>query len=248
MGRIRFALRSLAKAPLLSLVVVLSLGLGIGVTTAIFSLMHQVVLSALPIPHPEQIVMLTAPGDFRNGRSQDNDSGGQEYIFNWHTFRELEKSNPVADVAGFCMFSGNLAFSRQTVSGSFQLVSGPYFSILGVRPYAGRLIESQDDVPGGGNPVAVVSWRYFHEKLGGEMSVLNQTVKVNGQPFTIVGIAPPGFIGTTVGSEASIYVPMSFKPHLTEGWDGTDKLADYWVYLLARLKAWSISYSGRDRA
>jgi hypothetical protein len=85
MRRIRFAFRSLAKAPLLSLVVVVSLGLGIGVNTAIFSLLHQVVLSALPIPHPEQIVLLTAPGEFKNGSSSDNDSGGMDYIFNWRT-------------------------------------------------------------------------------------------------------------------------------------------------------------------
>ena len=236
MRRIRFALRCLSKAPLLSLVVVASLGLGIGVNTAIFSLLHQVVLSVLPIPHPERIVMLTAPADLKNGRSWDNDSGDMNYIFNWHTFRELEKHTEVADVAGFRSFPGNIAFARQSTSGQLMLVSGRYFSTLGVQPFAGRLIAPEDDIPGGGNPVAVISWRYFNEKLGGEMSVLTQTVKVNGQPFTVVGIAPPRFTGTTVGVEPGIYVPMSFKPRLTEGWDGTDKFADYWVYLLARLK------------
>ncbi|MDR3700649.1 MAG: ABC transporter permease [Candidatus Sulfopaludibacter sp.] len=235
MGRIRFALRSLAKAPLLSLVVVASLGLGIGVNTAIFSLLHQVVLSSLPIPHPEQLVLLSAPGDLKNGRNWDDDSGGQDYIFNWHTFRELERHTDVARVVGFRTFPGNLAFSRQTVSGVSMLVSGRYFSVLGVQPFAGRLIGPEDDIPGGGNPVADLSYRYFHDKLGGDTGILNQTVKVNGQPFTIVGITPPNFTGTTVGREASVFVPMSFKPHLTEGWDGTDKLADYWVYLLARL-------------
>ncbi len=236
MGRIRFALRSLAKAPLLSLVVVTSLGLGIGVNTAIFSLLHQVVLSSLPIPHPEQLVLLTAPGDLKNGRSSDDDSGDQDYIFNWHTFRELERHNDAARVVGFRTFPGNLAFSRQTVSGTFMLVSGRYFPVLGVQPFAGRLVGPEDDIPGGGNPVADVSYRYFHDRLGGDTGILNQTVKVNGQPFTIVGITPPNFTGTTVGREANIYMPMSFKPHLTEGWNGTDKLADYWVYLLARLK------------
>ncbi len=236
MGRIRFALRSLAKAPLLSLVVVASLGLGIGVNTAIFSLLHQVVLSALPIPHPEQLALLTSPGDLKHGRTADDDSGGQDYIFNWRTFRELEKHTEAADVVGFRTFQSNIAFSRQTVSGSMMLVSGRYFSVLALQPFAGRLIAQEDDVPGGGNPVAVLSWRYFHEKLGGEMDVLNQTVKVNGQPFTIVGIGPRNFSGTTVGDDASVFLPMSFKPHVTEGWDGTDKLADYWVYLLARLK------------
>jgi len=236
MGRIRFALRCLSKAPLLSLVVVASLGLGIGVNTAIFSLLHQVVLSALPVPHPQQIVMLTAPGNLKNGRSSDNDSGDMNYIFNWHTFRGLEKHTEAADVAGFRSFPGNIAFARQSASGQLMMVSGRYFSILGVQPFVGRLIASEDDNPGGGNPVAVVSWRFFNAKLGAAMSVLNQTVKVNGQPFTVVGIAPPHFTGTTVGVEPDVYVPISFKPRLTEGWDGTDKFADYWVYLLARLK------------
>ena len=236
MGRIRFALRSLRRAPLLSLVVVASLGLGIGVNTAIFSLLHQVVLSALPVPHPEQLVLLSSPGDLKNGRTSDNDSGNADYIFNWHTFRELEKHKELADIAGFCTFPANLAFSRQTVTGSLMTVSGRYFQVLGVQPLAGRLIAPEDDITGGGNPVAVLSWRYFHDKLGGDMSLLNQSVKVNGQPFTIVGIAPPKFTGTTVGSEPSVFVPISFKPVLTEGWNGTDKLGDYWVYLVGRLK------------
>jgi putative ABC transport system permease protein len=236
MGRIRFAFRSLAKAPLLSLVVVLSLGLGIGVNTAIFSLLHQVVLSTLPIPHPEQLVLLTSPGEFKNGRSSDDDSGNMDYIFNWRTFRELEKHTEAATVAGFRRFNSNIAFSRQTVSGSMMLVSGGYFTVMGVRPFVGRLIGPEDDVPAGGNAVAVLDYRYWRDKLGGGMDVLNQIVKVNGQPFTVVGVAPPNFTGTTVGSEPNIFLPISFKPHLTEGWDGTDKLADYWVYLLARRK------------
>jgi putative ABC transport system permease protein len=188
MRRIRFAFRSLAKAPLLSLVVILSLGLGIGVNTAIFSLLHQVVLSALPIPHPEQLVLLTSPGEFKNGRSSDDDSGGMDYIFNWRTFRELEKHTETATVAGFRTFNSNIAFSRQTVSGSMMLVSGRYFAVMGVQPLMGRLIGPEDDIPGAGNPVAVLDYRYWREKLGGDMDVLNQTVKVNGQPFTVVGV------------------------------------------------------------
>src|SRR5215471_7093875 len=98
--RIKFALRSLSQAPLLSTVVVLSLGLGIGVNTAIFSLLHQVVLTSLPVPHPEQLAVLTSPGDLKHGATSDNDSGGQEFIFNWRTFRELEKHTEAASVAG----------------------------------------------------------------------------------------------------------------------------------------------------
>jgi putative ABC transport system permease protein len=234
MSRIRFALRTLAKSPLLSLVVILSLGLGIGVNTAIFSLLHEVVLSALPIPHPEQIVLLTSPGDLKHGRTQNGDAGGMDYVFNWRTFRELEKHTEAASVAAFCTMSSNIAFSRQTVRGEMMLVSGEYFPVLGIQPYAGRLIDAKDDAPG--NAIAVIGYRYWRDKLGADPSVLNQTIKVNGQPFTVAGIAPSNFIGTTVGTDPSVYVPISFKPHLTEDWNGTDKLDDYWIYLLARLK------------
>ena len=159
-----------------------------------------------------------------------------DYIFNWRTFRELEKHTEAAVVAGFRAFPSNIAFISQTVTGPVMLVSGRYFGVVGVQPFLGRLIRPEDDVPGGGNPVAVVGYRYWREKLGGAPDVLNQSLKVNGRPFTVIGIAPPGFVGTTVGNDVGVFLPMSFKPHLTEGWDGTDKLADYWVYLLARLK------------
>jgi putative ABC transport system permease protein len=115
------------------------------------------------------------------------------------------------------------------------LISGRYFSVVGVQPFIGRLIGPEDDTAGGGNPIAVLDYRFWRNKLGADVAVLNQAIKVNGQPFTVVGIAPPSFIGTTVGDEASVFLPISFKPSLTQGWDGTDKLAHYWVYLIARL-------------
>src|SRR5258708_28372946 len=140
MRRVRFALRSLARAPMLSLLVTLSLGLGIGVNTAIFSLLHQVVLSKLPVPHPEQLVLITSPGDLKNGRSWDNDSGGMDYIFNWRTFRELERQTEAAAVAGFRAFPSNIAFTSQTMAGSVMLVSGRYFGVLGVQPFWGACL------------------------------------------------------------------------------------------------------------
>ena len=237
MGQLRFAVRSLAKAPLLSFVVVASLGLGIGVNTAIFSLLHQVVLSALPAPHPEQLVLITSPPEFKKeGSSWDNDSGGLPFIFNWRTFRELERHSDAATVAGFRDFPSNIAFARETIAASSMLVSGEYFSVMGVKPVIGRLIGPADDVPGAGNAVAVLDYRYWRDKLSSDPGVLNQTVRVNGQPFTVVGIAQPGFSGTTVGHESSLFIPMALTSRVTEGWNGADKLNEYWVYLLARLK------------
>src|SRR3954447_16812600 len=111
MGRIRYAIRSLAKAPMLSFVVILSLGLGIGANTAIFSLLHQMVLASLPLPHPEQLVLVTSPSEFKSGRSSTNDSGGGDYIFSFPVFRALEKnSQALAGLAGFRMVGANIAF------------------------------------------------------------------------------------------------------------------------------------------
>ena len=143
MARLRYALRSLAKAPLLSLVVILSLGLGIGANTAIFSLLHQVVLSSLPVERPDELAMVTAPGEFKGGRSATNDSGGMDYIFSYPVFRGLEEhAQGVAGFAGFRDIGANLSFRNQTVSQSIELVSGGYFSTLGVKAVIGRPITA----------------------------------------------------------------------------------------------------------
>src|ERR1043166_505815 len=233
MARIRFALRSLAKAPLLSLVVVLSLGLGIGANTAIFSLLHQVVLNSLPVERPEELAILHAPEEFKNGRSSSNDSGGMNSVFSYPMFRGLEE----AGVAAFRFLGANVGYAKQTISGSVTVVSGGYFPTLGVRPMIGRTITPEDDLAGGGNAVAVLGYGYWHDRLGADPNVLNQPVRINGHAFTIVGVAPRDFTGMTLGSETDTYVPLSFKPQLTPNWDGTKRWNDYWLYLFPRVKA-----------
>src|SRR6516164_11852644 len=216
MSRTRYALRSLAKAPLLSLVVVVSLGLGIGANTAIFSLLHQLVLASLPVPHPEELVALMSSNEFKNGRASSNDSGNTNYTFSYPFFRELEKNGSgVAGLAAFRNLGANLAFAHQTIAGSVNVVSGRYFQVLGVQPRIGRAITPDDDRPGAGNPVAVLGYGYWSDRLGARTDVLNQTIRINGQPFTIVGVAPKGFGGPTLGQNPSVFVPMSFKPLLT---------------------------------
>jgi putative ABC transport system permease protein len=223
---------------MLSLVVVLSLALGIGANTAIFSLLHQLVLSSLPVQRPEELFLLTSPGDFKDGRSSSDDSGDQNFIFSYPVFRALEKnSQAVAGLAGFRHIGANLSFGKQTVSGGIDVVSGQYFPLLGVRPLIGRAIAPEDDgAPGGGNPVTVLGYGYWHDKLGGRPEILNQPLRVNGQMFTVVGVLPKEFTGTTLGQEPDAYVPMSFKPLLTPNWNGTDRYNDYWIYLVGRLK------------
>src|SRR5579863_1804893 len=159
MSEIRYAFRILARSPLLTMVVVLSLGLGIGANTAIFSLLYQIILKSLPVEKPDELVFLNSPGEFKSGSDSENNSGGVDAIFSYRMFRELEK-NPrgLTGVAGFRKFGANLSYRNQTVSGELIAVSGGYFPILGVKPLAGRLIDPADDVPGGGRPVAVLSY------------------------------------------------------------------------------------------
>jgi len=236
MRDLHFAFRTLSRTPLLTLVVVLSLGLGIGANTAIFSLLHQILLQSLPVQKPEELVLLHSPDDLKDGRSSSNDSGGQDSIFSYLMFRELEK-NPagLAGIAGFRSLGANLAFSGKTLSGDVTVVSGSYFPLLGIQPAMGRLIALEDDVQGAGNPVAVLSHAYWQSKLGGS-DVLNKPLTVNGHIFTVIGVTPKGFAGTTLGSEPDVFLPIAFKPLMTPGWDGTDKWNDYWIYCFARLQ------------
>ena len=236
MARVRSAFRSLVKAPLLSLIVILSVGLGIGANTAIFSLMHQILLGTLPVPHPEELAVLTSPEEFKGGSSRTGDSGGMDHIFSYPMFRRLERHpQGVTGVAAFYQFGANLSFQKSTLPAQVMIVSGGYFPILRVRPLLGRTIGPADDT-GAGNPVAVLSYGYWSDHLGGETGVLNQPIKVNGQTFTIVGVAPKGFTSTTLGEEPAAFVPLTFKPLLTPHWNGVERWDDYYLYLFARLQ------------
>src|SRR5439155_16804791 len=141
MARLRFAWRSLAKTPLLSLVVILSVGLGIGANTAIFSLLHQILLNSLPVERPEELVAVTSPGDVKSGRNSTNDAGGADSIFSYPMFRELEKHGQgLSGIAAFRTLGANLSFGKQSVAGTMLIVSGGYFPTLGVRPLIGRML------------------------------------------------------------------------------------------------------------
>lgn len=239
MNTVRYAMRALARTPVVSLVVILSLALGIGANTAIFSLMHQALLRSLPVQSPEELVLLTSPEDFKIGRRSADDAGGADSIFSYPMFRQLEKDvSALTGLAGYRKIDANIAFQAKTLNGSVSVVSGEYFSLLGVHPLMGRLLSPADDM-GTGQPVAVLSHGYWLDRLGGRSDVLNQTVRVNGGLFTVVGVAPRTFLGMTLGNEPDLYVPLVFKPAMTPGWDGTKLYDDYWLYVFGRLKAGS---------
>jgi predicted permease len=247
MTNIRFALRSLARTPIVTLAVVLSLGIGIGSNTAIFSLLQQIILSELPVEKPDELVLLTSPAGVKSGHISADDSGEPDHIFSYPAFRRLEGDpRGVASIAAFRNVGANIAYRNLSMSGTAMVVSGGYFSTLGLKPLYGRLLRPEDDRHGAPNPVAVLEYGLWKDRLGAQLDVLNQPLRINGQIFTIVGIAPRGFSGTTLGQTAQVFVPLAVKPRVTPGRDGTDRYDDYWLYLFARLKPGVPAHAAQD--
>ncbi|HEX6940650.1 MAG TPA: ABC transporter permease [Longimicrobiales bacterium] len=235
MRNLRLALRMLFRTPFVTGVAVLSLALGIGANTAIFSLFEQLLLRPLPVREPERLVNLGSPGP-KSGSISCGSAGGCEYVFSYPMFRDLERADVGLELAAHREFRVNLAFDRQTRSGQGMLVSGSYFQVLGLRPALGRLLGPADDETIGGHYVAVLSHAYWETHLGADPDVVGEPIIVNGRPFTIVGIAPRGFEGTTLGEPADIFIPITMRGVVSPGFDDFENRRSYWVYLFGRLE------------
>ncbi|MGH9159387.1 MAG: ADOP family duplicated permease [Vicinamibacteraceae bacterium] len=237
LGRnVRYTLRHMRRAPSFTLTAMLTLALGIGGTTAIFSLFNQVLLRALPVQNPDELVNLTAPGPRSGGRTTGM-AGGGDSVFSYPMFRDLERlQKGFTGIAAHKAFDANLSYHGQTLSGSGLLVSGNYFAVLGPQPALGRLIGPGDDRAIGEPDIVVLSHAYWQQRLGGNPNVLNTAIVVNGHRMTIVGVAPRGFEGTTVGSPPDVYAPITMHGQMNPGWDQFDNRLNYWVYLFARLR------------
>ena len=237
MRNIKFALRTLFKTPFVTTVAILSLALGIGANAAIFSLFNEILLQPLPVSHPEGLVNLAAPGPIQ-GSNSCNQAGGCDEIFSYAMFRDLEKANTAfSSVAAHRIFGANLAMSGQTpINAEGMLVSGSYFPTLGLRPALGRLFTPEDDRTIGGHYVVVLGHGYWENQLGANPNVIGQKMTINGQQMTIIGVAPRGFDGTTLGSRPYVFVPITMRGQMSPGFTGFDNRRSYWVYLFARLK------------
>jgi predicted permease len=236
MSQLKFALRSLTKTPFVTAVAVLSLALGIGANAAIFSLFDQILLRPLPVESPEQLVNLGAPGP-TPGSTSCSQAGNCDEIFSYEMFRDLERAQSgFSGIAAHVGFGANLAHSSQTTNGQGMLVSGSYFPVLGLQTAMGRLLDPGDDQTIGENYVTVLSYDYWENRLGADPGILNQSIIINGHPMTIVGVAPNGFEGTTLGAEPDVYVPISMRGLMSPGFTGFDNRRSYWAYLFARLK------------
>jgi predicted permease len=234
---LRHAARALARTPVFTAVAVLSLALGFGANTAIASIVRQLLLRPLPVSHAERLVNLVDPGPRGDGDVSCGDAGTCDAVFSRAMVRDIERAAAarpgVAAVAAHAAFGASLAARGQTTRASGVLVSGGYFATLGVAPALGRLLGPDDDRVGAA-PAAVVSHAYWTARLGADPAAVGRPVVVNGRPFTLVGVAAPGFTGTTVDSRAELFVPLAFGQELGVGYPADDRRA-HWVYAFARL-------------
>jgi predicted permease len=232
---IRYALRQLRKYPGFSLVAVLTLAVGIGANAAIFSLVDQVLLRQLPVAEPNRLVMLKYTGSDTGHTSVYG--GDPQAYFSYPMYRDLRDQNGV--------FSGMLAMFpaqvgvqwRNTPSlANSELVSGNYFSLLGVQPALGRLFLPEDSATRGAAPFAVLSYRYWTQRFGSDPAVIGQGILINGHPLTIIGVVEPGFHSVIAGTMPDFFVPITMKAQMTPQWDELEERRSRWLNIVARLK------------
>jgi predicted permease len=231
---IRFGLRMLAKSPAFTAIAVLTLALGIGANTAIFSLMDQILLRRLPVKSPDELVILRAPG-LETGRiSSDGDATES---FSYPMYKGLRDTNQVfSGILARSTFSASVADHGKTDRASGELVSGNYFDVLGVRPAVGRLFTQDDDRVPGAQPLVVLSNSFWRRRFGGDPSVLNKVLLINNVEMTVVGVSQAAFYGVQVGESPDFFVPLMMTPQMTLNSSSLDNWNDYWMKVLARRK------------
>ena len=236
MRELKLAARSLVKTPFVTTIAIVSLALGIGANAAIYSLVNVALLRSLPVQEPDRLVNVEVPGP-NPGSQSCGQAGGCDMVLSYPMLRDLEafESASISGLAGHVNFGANLSFDGRTTSGSGAQVTGGYFDVLGVTPALGRLLGPSDDAVIGGHYVAVLGWDYWQNELGGDPSVLNRSLVVNGESMTVVGVAHEDFDGTVLGARPDIYVPMTMRGVMNPWFDGWENRRWYWAYAFARL-------------
>src|SRR5215467_2443965 len=238
----RYGLRTLGKSPGFTTVAVLTLALGIGANTAIFTLVHAVLLKPLPVAYPEQLYNL---GDDQNccslGGSQDSFT-----LFSYPLYKEVRDHTPeFSEIAAFRSHVPKLSVRRSSSDAyaepfRTQFVSGNYFSMLGVGAFAGRTLTPTDDEPGAPT-LAVMSYRTWQVRFSGEPSVVGRQMILGREPVTVVGIAAPSFFGERLdGDPAELWITLNSEPRLMPIGSHLNETDDYWLYAIGRLR-WGVS-------
>ncbi len=230
-----FAFKTLRRSPGFVVLSVLTLALGIGANTAIFSLLYQVILRSVPVKNPGELVFLQKSNgsDYGFNRSDNSKS-----VFSYPMYRELRDRNPVfSGLVARESFPSTLAYHGEARSTLTEVVTGNFFDVLGIQPVLGRLLVPADDSLTASNPVIVLSYNYWSGHLGSDRGVLNSQILMNGHPVLIVGVAPPGFLSLVSGSDPDFYAPVSMMPLISDSWQKrTDQPDAAWLNLIGRLK------------
>jgi len=230
---IRFALRTIRRNPLFAIVAILSLSLGIGANTAIFTLMDQLMLRQLPVKDPDALVML-----FQRGAHNGSNMGGR--MHSYPMYQDFQKkAEPFSEVLCRRQVATSVSVDNQTERVDAEMVSGNYFTMLGVKPALGRVFNSEeDDRVYQGHPVVVLSYDYWVNRFARSRDVLGKKILVNNYPMTIVGVSGEGFSGIDPAQSPQIRVPILMKPVMVPEWTWV-QMADRrtrWVQVFARLK------------
>ena len=227
---LRLAIRALRATPVVAAVAILSLALGIGANTAIFSLVNSLLLRSLPIERPDRLVTMASPRSLELGGT-----GGRSYPV-WEQVRA--RPQLFDGVAAWGTDRFNMASTGETQFIDGLLASGSYFRVLGVRALVGRTFSDADDQRGGGpdGAVAVLGYDFWLRRFGGSVDVIGQTLVIERAPFTIIGVTPPDFFGMAVGRTFDIAIPLGDEP-LVRGRDSRlDNRNFFWLTIVARLK------------
>jgi predicted permease len=235
---VRYGLRQLRKSPGFTFVAILSLTLGIGANTAIFTLLNAILLRPLPVQKPSELVL------FGNGRAQGSNSSipdGNTKLFSYAFFRDLRQKN--ASFSGIAAVDSNQFATKASIGGAayqtthVDLVSGSYFSVLGVPAVLGRTIGESDDSAEDAGPVAVASYSWFQRQFNGDLSALGKTIRIQSHDYTLVGVARAGFYGYTVGQSTDLWIPLSMEKAFSRpGWSGLGANFFQSLYFIGRLK------------
>jgi len=231
---LRLALRQLGKVPGFVVIAVSVLALGIGANTAIFSVLDQIVLRNLPVKDANQLVILRYTGG-HEGHVHSRDD--EHLYFSFPMYRDLrDRSSVFKGVVASSWAQAGVEWRGQSELVNTELVSGNYFDVLGLQPALGRLFVGADDVAANANPLVVLSFNYWQRRFAADPTIINQLVHVNSHPFTVIGVAPPGFHSVVVGDTPDFFVPMTMKAEVVPGWNDLEDRNSSWLNILARLK------------
>ncbi len=229
---LRFSARSFLRSPSFTATAVLSLALGIGATTAIYSLVDQVILHALPIRDPERLVLVDWKGD-----GAGVNAFGSYNLMPYPFCRDLHLQEQFFEgVLCRAATTVNLSTGGEHKPAGAEIVSGTYFPVLGIRPALGRLLTIEDDQTPGTSPVVVLSFDFWKTQLGSAADVVGRKVQVNRYPMTVVGVAAPEFHGIDVGEVPSLWIPAAMSAQAIPGFDDMLDRRTFWLQVLGRLR------------